>query len=287
MSAPDRWPPIVDEHLVALWRLPSDQLYDHIGDFFARVIERLGPRTVGVNSEAPYSYPFGRTDEVTLLDGDASSTVDAATAQEFAEGRIPLLAFGANGSPSRLALKLAPLEDRQALLSPALVDGIDVCALPMPAGYGSFAGGIAESPGTTVQAVLLDLSPEQFEWISMTEFGYHVGRLTNAVVRTADGREIAEPLGYVQRFGLYDVGGHPAPLAAIGATGRRWPAWSQQDLFAHCAGRLGIPGGDPEALLASITADPTTWMLTHGRELASTALTGFEPAFEPHPAGLA
>ena len=102
------------------------------------------------------------------------------------------------------------------------------------------------------------------------------------------GREIRDPFAFVQRGGLYDVGGGtPAPLAAIPATGRRWPAWDQRDLFAHVAGRLGIPGADPDALVTAIAADPRAWMSDHAERFIAEATTDFEPPHEPYPVGAA
>lgn len=282
------WPPIADEALLAVWRAADDELFTLLPGFFQRLSDRLGPEILSPPKEQAFTYPFGHPERATFVDGPEQRHPDPEEATTIRAGRIPVLAIGANGSPSRLATKFLALENRCALLTPAELDGAEICALPFPAGYGSFPAGIAHSPGTTVHCVAVDLTHEQLEWLAITEFGYHLGRLSGTTLRAADGREIPEPLAFVQRGGLYDVGDDtPAPLAAIPATNRRWPAWEQRDLFAHVAGRLGIPGADPDALVQLISADPSTWMAAHAQRFTAEATKTYEPPHVPHPAGAA
>lgn len=288
MTLAGDWPPISDEALLAVWRAGDDELFTLMPSFFERLAARLGPEILTPPQEQAYTYPFGHPDRTTLVNGSEVRFPDDDEARALQAERLPVLAIGANGSPTRLATKFLALENRCALLTPGELEGADICALPFPAGYGSFPAGIAHSPGTRVHCVVVDLTSEQLEWLAITEFGYHLSRLSGTTLRAADGREIAEPLAFVQRGGLYDVGDDtPAPLAAIAATGRRWPAWEQRDLFSHVAGRLGIPGGEPDALLAAITADPREWMLAHAPDLIASATKAHEPPHVPHPAGAA
>lgn len=289
MTTPDGdWPPISDEALLAIWRVADDELFTLMPSFFERLATRLGPAILTPPQELAYTYPFGHPERTTLVNGDEVRFPEIDEARALQADRVPVLAIGANGSPTRLATKFLALENRCALLTSAELDGADICALPFPAGYGSFPAGIAHSPGTTVHCVAVDLTHQQLEWLAITEFGYHLGRLSGTTLRAADGREIPEPLAFVQRGGLYDVGDDtPAPLAAIPATNRRWPAWEQRDLFAHVAGRLDIPGADPEALLGAIGADPRAWMLEHAPKLIAASTRAYEPPHTPHPAGAA
>lgn len=287
-SASGDWPPIADEHLLAVWRTADADLFDLMPAFLQRLADRIGPEILTPPRELAYTYPFGHPERPTFVDGSTHEFPDPEEAAAIREGRTPVLAIGANGSPSRLATKFLALENRCALLTPGELDNADICALPFPAGYGSVPAGIAHSPGTTVRCVVVDLTPEQLEWLAITEFSYHLGRLTGTTLRAADGREIPEPLAFIQRGGLYDVGGDtPAPLAAIAATNRRWPAWEQRDLFAHIAGRIGIPGADPEALVTAINADPRAWMLANMPRFMAEATTSHDPPHVPHPAGAA
>ncbi|MBO9534090.1 MAG: hypothetical protein J7513_14055 [Solirubrobacteraceae bacterium] len=288
MSAREPWPSISDEALLTIWRAPDSELFGLIPGFMQRLVERLGPEILQPPREMAYTYPFGHPDRPTWVDGDEQRHPEPDEAAALREGRIPVLAIGANGSPTRLATKFLALDERSALLTPGELDGADICALPFPAGYGSFPAGIATSPGTRVHSVVVDLTHEQLEWLAVTEFGYRLSRLTGTTLRAADGREIDAPFAFVQRGGLYDVGeGQPAPLAAIPATGRRWPAWEQRDLFAHIAGRLGVPGADPDALLTTITADPGNWMANNAPRLIGEATLAHEPPHEPYPVGAA
>jgi hypothetical protein len=288
MSAEVPWPSITDEALLGIWRARDDELFGLIPSFLERLAERLGPEILRPASELAYGYPFGHPNRTTYVDGPDQRHPDPDEATALRAGRTPFLAIGANGSPTRLATKFLALDDRSALLTPGVLEGADICALPFPAGYGSFPAGIAASPGTSVHCVVVDLTPEQLEWLAITEFGYRLSRLTGTTLRAADGREIVNPFAFVQRGGLYDVGDDtPAPLAAIPATGRRWPAWEQRDLFAHAAGRLGIAGSDADALVHLLTADPGAWMSEHAPRLVGEATTAYEPAHEPYPIGAA
>ena len=288
MSSEHEWPPITDEALLSIWRSDDQELFSLIPGFLQRLADRIGPDIITPSRDEAYTYPFGRAVRPTYVDDEERRFPDATEATQLRAGRVPVLAIGANGSPERLAKKFLALEERSALLTPGHLEGADICALPFPAGYGSFAAGIAASPGTVVEAVVVDLTEEQLEWLAITEFGYRLARLSGTAVRAADGRVIEEPFSFVQRGGLYDVGGDtPAPLAAIPATGRRWPAWDQRDLFSHIAGRLGIPGGDAEALLTVILADPGAWMAANAPRFIGEATTSHDPPFVPHPAGAA
>ncbi len=89
----------------------------------------------------------------------------------------------------------------------------------------------------------------------------------------------------MQRGGLYDVGSDtPAPLAAIPATNRQWPAWSSRTSLRTCR-TTRHPRGEPDALLAAISADPRTWMLEHAPSLIAAATKQHDPPHVPHPAG--
>jgi hypothetical protein len=282
------WPPIADAHLLARWRAADDTLFDLMPAFLQQLSERIGPEILTPPKEMAFTYPFGHPDRTTLVNGGEVRFPGEDEAATLQADRVPVLAIGANGSPTRLATKFLAMENRCALLTPAELDNADICALPFPAGYGSFPAGIARSPGTTVRCVVVDLTPEQLEWLAITEFSYHLGRLTGTTLRAADGREIPEPLAFIQRGGLYDVGeGAPAPLAAISATNRRWPAWEQRDLIAHIAGRIGLAGADPDALVSAINTDPQGWMLAHVPRFLAEATTAHDPPHVPHPAGAA
>lgn len=278
------WPSITDEGLLAIWRARDDELVGLIPAFMQRLVERVGIEVVQSPGGEAYGYPFGHPERTTYVDGTEQRFPDPSEAELLRRGRIPLLAIGANGSPARLATKFFTLDDRAALLTPSELEGADICALPFPVEYGSFPAGIALSPGTVVRCVVVDLTPEQVERLAVTEFGYRFARLTGTTLRAADGRVFHDPFSFVQRSGLYDVGNDvPAPLAAIPASGRRWPAWEQRDLFAHIAGRLGIPGADPDSLLSAIRANPGRWMGEHAPRLISEATRSYEPAHEPYP----
>ena len=197
MSSDAPWPSITDEGLLGIWRASDDELYGLIPGFMQRLVERLGPEILQPPREMAYTYPFGHPDRATYVDGTEARHPDPDEAAALRTGRIPMLAIGANGSPTRVATKFLALENPCALLTPGTLENADICALPFPAGYGSFPAGIAASPGTIVNCVVVDLTPEQFEWLAVTEFGYRLSRLTGTTMRAADGREIVAPFAFV------------------------------------------------------------------------------------------
>ena len=84
----------------------------------------------------------------------ASATLELATA----DGRHPLLAFGSNGAPERLALKFTDCRDdeRELLVLAGDLHDFDVGAAPMPTFYGSLPGDDLPQPrrrGARVAAV--------------------------------------------------------------------------------------------------------------------------------------
>src|SRR5215208_365021 len=94
--------------------------------------------------------------------------------------RVPLLAYGANGSPERLALKLAHLPEghREALILAGNLEGFDVGAAAQPPVFSSMPATLIPSSGTAVRVAVLFLTPIQFTALWWTELSYKVGALT-------------------------------------------------------------------------------------------------------------
>ncbi len=131
--------------------------------------------------------------------------------------------------------------------------------------------------------MIADHTDEQIEWLALTEFGYRLVRLTGTTVKTADGREIVDPLAFVQRLGLFAIDGAPVPLAAVGATGRRWPALTQAQLITECATRLGCAPPTADGLLAELFTDAPAFLARHTPTLLARAIRGAEPDHERYP----
>lgn len=75
--------------------------------------------------------------------------------------RVPLLTYGANSSPERLALKLAhlPESDHEALILAGDLEDFDVGAVAQPPLFSSMPATLIPSPGTTVRVAVLFLTP--------------------------------------------------------------------------------------------------------------------------------
>src|SRR4051794_41542875 len=113
---------------------------DEFFAFLAGLLESVGTRTLDDNHYAQaIGYPWERRDGSCLvIDGEAEdlATMEpgrrAELIREYVEAgdRLPLLAYGANASPERLALKFAHLPDghRRALVLAGELEGFDVAA---------------------------------------------------------------------------------------------------------------------------------------------------------------
>ena len=146
------------------------------------------------------------------------------------DDRVRLLTYGANGSPGRLALKLAHLsvEDHEALIVAGDLAGFDVAPHAHPPLFSSMAATLMPSPGTSVRVAVLFLTPAQFTALWWTELTYVVGSLEGIrlVLDVAD-----EPLDrvmlFVSRCGAFCLDGEPVAMAAIPARNRRSAALTQ------------------------------------------------------------
>ncbi len=277
------WPPITDPLTLARWRAADEELSDHLAPLLVRLAERMPPGSTTPTPQLAFDYPFGRADGQVILDSDGPRPAPADEIRALQATRTPVLAIGANGSPTRLGLKLRAVDDPTCVLTPATISGVDICACPVPAAYGSLPAGMARSPGTAAEVVIADHTDEQIEWLALTEFGYRLVRLTGTTVKTADGREIVDPLAFVQRLGLFAIDGAPVPLAAVGATGRRWPALTQAQLITECATRLGCAPPTADGLLAELFADAPAFLARHTPTLLARAIRGAEPDHERYP----
>lgn len=188
--------------------------------------------------------------------------------------RVPLLAYGANRGPRSLALKFAQ-SDRGALaggggatvvpvLAAAVVDH-DVVASGISL-QGFVRGDLTPSPSTRVRVMVALLDPDQLAAIHDSE-GVGTGRYDvvewPGVEVAGTGRRL-DVLAYAccrPPFVSPEVG-TPLALAAIAATGRRFPALDQAALLGHVlrstglagavADLAGVRGGDERAVARAL-----------------------------------
>jgi hypothetical protein len=218
-------------------------------EYLAGLLEALGARELDDELyERSVAYPWERppgscfvTDHgVENLSGmDAvrrESLVDRYAADSTE--RVPLLAYGANGSPERLSLKLAHLPDghREALILAGDLADFDVGVAAQPPVWSSMPATLVPSPGTEVRVAVLFLTPVQFTALWWTELSYVVGALTG-VELTTDVSEVPidHVIAFVSRYGAFCVDGEPVVLSAIGARNRRYAPLTQEQVLGVAA----------------------------------------------------
>ncbi|MEJ7785970.1 MAG: hypothetical protein WKF96_14285 [Solirubrobacteraceae bacterium] len=233
------WPPIHDPKVLE-WLALDDEAWRVV---IEQRIRAFGPRPFDAAAlEHALGYPWARpTGSYLLRDGEVELIEDmepgdrrgAVTA--FARGRHPLVAFGANGAPSRLQVRFAAFDDpadREVLVLTGELHEVDVGAQASPTAFGTMPGALFASAGTAVRASVLWLTPRQLAELTFAELGYRLGRLDRAhFVMDEAGVEVDDLFAYVSRIGTLRLGGEPIALAAIPARGRTARAMSQEELF--------------------------------------------------------
>jgi hypothetical protein len=278
---------ITDSQLLERLMLPEEAFVDYFLELASHFPERAWSRR---SFEHGLRYPWTRPDRSYLLrDGvthllhELDEPERAAMLERHlgpAAGRVALLAFGSNVAPKNLAVKLAhhtDREDREILVLAGDLHDLDVVACAAIAVYGAMPATLAASPGTRVRAAVLLVNATQLTTLTWGEMTYLIGRLQGARFTVEDGVhgvELDSPLAFVSRWGAFAPDGVAASLAAISATGRTAPAWSQQELVDRAADiALGPDGGGAEALTRSAYRDV--------RAMAARVLPALRPYAQP------
>lgn len=270
------WPPIHDPQVLAWLALDHEAwltvLEERIGAFGSRPFdEDAYAHGLGYPWERPAGSYVMRDGEVEVI-ADMEPRDRQAVVSVMGEGRHPLVAFGANGAPSRLQDRFGAFEDpadREALVLTGELHDLDVAAQASPTAYGAMPGVLVASPGTAVRASVLWLTPLQLATLTFAELGYRLGRLDRAcfVMDEAD-VTVDDLFAYVSRIGALRLDGEPVALAAIPATGRTLRAMTQEELFDAVAALAFGPQTrardlarrcfeDPAAMLRAVM--PVTW----------------------------
>jgi len=253
---------ITDSQLLERLMLPDEAFVDYYLELVSHFPAREWTRR---SFEHGLRYPWTRPDRSYLLrDGETHllHELDEAGRAAILERhlgpaaeRVALLAIGANVAPKNLAVKLAhhaEVEDREILVLAGDLHELDVVACAAVAVYGAMPATLAASPGTKVRAAVMLVNATQLTTLTWGEMTYRLGRLHGARFTVEDAVhdvELDSPLAFVSRWGAFAPDGAAAPLAAIAATGRKAPAWTQQQLLDRAADlALGPGGGGAEAL---------------------------------------
>ena len=262
----DGWPEIT-EPLLRERQAMSDEEYV---SYMVGLLEALGTREMDDERYArAVAYPWERPPGSCLVtDAGVEKLADldagrrGAVVEEYAgerSDRIPLLAYGANGSPERLAQKLAHLPDghREALIVAGDLEGFDVGAAAAPPVFVTMPATLIPSPGTAVRVAVLFLTPVQFTALWWTELSYKVGALTGITLTTdVTERRLERVILFVSRFGAFCVGGELVAMAALAATNRSWTALAQVEILEAAAGISVGEGATVRELLERSMEDP-------------------------------
>ena len=246
------WPEITEPLLRERQAMSDEQFLE----FLAGLLEQVGTRDElsDEHYQQAITYPWERPPGscyVTDMGVEDLTDIDARRRQELvgeyleSDHRIPLLAYGANGSPERLALKLAhlPEGDREALILAGYLEGFDVGAAAQPPLFITMPATLFPSPGTAVRVAVLFLTAVQFTALWWTELSYKVGRLAGITLTTDFTKEpIEDVLVFVSRYGAFCVDGAPVAMAALPARDRRSTALTQIEILAAAA-RMSLGEG--------------------------------------------
>jgi hypothetical protein len=260
---------ITDPALLERLALPDEVFVDHLLELIANFPARewtpeqfeRGLRYPWYRPERSYLLREGEPHLLHELDpGERARTLERHAGA--GSGRVSLLAFGSNAAARNLAIKLAhhtEPEDREVLVLAGALHELDVVACAAVAVYGAMPATLAPSPGTGVRAALLRVTATQLTTLAWGEMPYRLGRLRGApfvVEDGVEGLELDAPLAFISRWGAFAPDGVPLALAAVPATGRRFPAATQRELVDRAADIvLGPEGGGAEALTRRVFAD--------------------------------
>ena len=159
--------------------------------------------------------------------------------------RTPVLAYGANAAPERLRRKYAPLGPAVFPVLRARLHGFDIVHAAHISSYGAVPATIERSPGTVCEIAVTCLDERELARMHETEIRRHTygfGLLADVELEL----DLLPPMDAVNTY----VGshGHIAPegealaLAAIGARGRRFRAFSQPEVQQVVQTMLGAEG---------------------------------------------
>jgi hypothetical protein len=289
------WPEITEP----LLRERQGMSDEEFSEFLAGLLEAIGTRELEEEHyERGIGYPWERppgsclvTDEGVkdLGDIDASRRIELVSeyVDESAD-RVPLLAYGANGSPGRLALKLAHLPDghREALILAGELEDFDVGAAAQPPLFSSMPATLIPSPGTAVRVAVLFLTPIQFTALWWTELSYKLGALTDVTLTTEITEEpIKRVILFISRWGAFCVDGAPVAMAAIAARNRHSTALTQTEIL-DAAARISIgEGSTARDLIKAAFENPAAFMADRYASLRAASLPFESEHWEEMPVG--
>jgi hypothetical protein len=277
------WPRIAEPELRRRLAFSDEEFIAYASEFVASVPRREFTDELYAHALA---YPWARPASSFLLQGERATPLgelspeDRERALSLTGGdRHPLLAFGSNGAPERIALKFNDMsgDERELLVVAGDLHDFDVGAAPMPTFYGAMPATLFPSPGARVRASLLWVSDAQLTRLTWSELSYFLGRLEGVRFEpdAADIEPVTELLGFVSRWGAVCIGEEIVAMAAVPAAVRTAPALTQEQLLDHAAASAFGDGARARELVAAIMEDFGT-TATKVAEQMRTSVRHFE-----------
>lgn len=208
-------------------------------------------------SASALAYPFGRAGSSLVLDAAIArpASPDEISAAAADPDRVALLAYGSNGSPSRLRAKLAAFPGAwRMVVAAARLPGFDIVYSAHVSPHGAISATPHPVAGTEVAVHMLLLTAAEMRHVHVTEPNYVFGRLDRLAVRVEGVGEVDSAHVYVSRHGALAPDGEPIALEAIDARGRRLEALDERALMARVRDRLD-PGASLTAFVAAQIRD--------------------------------
>lgn len=261
----------------------ADELIASVGH--RRYEPALFERALGYPWERPAGSFLLRDGEVVLLSGYRPAE-RRAVVDGVAQGRHPIVSFGANASPSALTMKFAHFsaaEDREVLVLTGYLQGLDVGAMATPGILGYTPAALFASPGTAVRAAVVWTTPAQATQLAWSEVTYRLGRLDEARFEMDEADlEVSDLFAFVSRRGCLRIDGSPVALAAIPAAGRTAAALTQEELLDVMAGLVLGPEARAETLVRAIF-DDLAGVMARAAETVWPDAHPFEAPWTPYP----
>ncbi|MGI8513453.1 MAG: hypothetical protein ACR2NH_12595 [Solirubrobacteraceae bacterium] len=200
-----------------------------------------------------YEYPYPTLESSWRLhDGEAVALAPGELDPALLAGRRPVLAYGANASPTGLARKLGT--DADVVLQAGLLLDFDVVYSAHVAIYGAIPGALQHSSASRVRVHVAHLTDTQLELVHPGEPNYRFERLFGVELRLDDGAIMTAIDAYATRHGCLRHDGAEVALAPVAAEGRTLPELTQREVLAHVRDRLA-PGEDLDAFVLAQVAD--------------------------------
>lgn len=159
-------------------------------------------RALRADDFSPEAYPFGKADGSFFLNGGDAEPLPAGP---------PVLAYGANASPVRLAAKLGPSARVAALAG--VLRGWAIVHSAHVSPYGAVPATLVAAEGqmAPVHVLLLD-DPAPLD---VTEPNYHRRTLTGLDLEVERLGRLERADAYVSKWGPLEVDGQPVPLGSL------------------------------------------------------------------------